>query len=539
MISPSRVLDFFDKAYLINLDKRKDRLASSTAILGGLGIPFERFPAISISDNATFRADGAIFSKLHSIWITCSFGLYSCGLSHHAVLVAARDQNLSNVLIMEDDILPCEGFVEKAKECLSELRGKDWGLFYFYHDNPIPVGKHIARLPKAAWRTHCYAVNGPAIAPLIKMIETYGAHFYGPNCWWDAIDDMYVSYSARFGVSSYGSIQTLARQMGDEGTGTEGDSDADTYVPKAPISNPNALKGVRYATARNWDKPETIYWYEDDRFVGGPERGGGVYAEKSLRQGDPVKAVLKWDNWQPSVCLPANDGFYCKDHELFISATPMEIVATRGEDDDSKIKDFCERAKIDYQSLAGFMLEDSAPRRQEIGSVYPIEGQVLYALVRVLRPETVLEFGTMYGCSTEHIVAALERNDFGRLVSVDINPQTSLKSPRLEIVKGDGLEFAEKWNEPVGMVFEDGPHSFHFTYSVLSRLLPHLAEKGCFIVHDIDFPFMAIGFQTQYQVKGGFLAATKSFYPLSLTPPPGRQPQGLGYFSRALKSGAK
>jgi len=527
------VLDFFDKAYLINLDRRKDRLAASTAILDGLGIPFERFPAINIGNEAPF------FSNLHNIWVTCSFGLYGCGLSHHAVLTAARDQNLSNVLIMEDDILPCDGFVEKAKECLSELRGKDWGLFYFYQDNPreepIYVGKHIAMLPKAAWRTHCYAVNGPAFAPLIKMIED-GVHFDGPNCWWDHIDDMYITYSSELGVVSYGSIQTLVRQMGDEGTGTKGDSDADMVWPSAhdaPVSNPKVLKGTRYATARNWDKPETIHWYENDRFTGGPERGGGVYSES------PTEAVLKWDNWQSSVCLPANDGFYCKDHELFVSATPMEVIAVFGDDDDSKIKDFCERAQIDYPSLAGFMIEDSAPRRQEMGSVYPIEGQILYALVRVLRPETVLEFGTMYGCSTEHIVAALERNDFGRLLSVDINPQTSLKSPRLEIIKGDGMEFAEKWNEPVGMVFEDGPHSFHFTYSVLSKLLPNLTEKGCFVVHDIDFPFMSIGFQTQYQVRGGFLAATKSFYPLSLTPPPGRQPQGLGYFSKALGSGVE
>jgi predicted O-methyltransferase YrrM len=53
------------------------------------------------------------------------------------------------------------------------------------------------------------------------------------------------------------------------------------------------------------------------------------------------------------------------------------------------------------------------------GSIWRVEGQVLYALVRALRPRYVADLGTHAGASATHLVAAVEANRFGRLVSVD------------------------------------------------------------------------------------------------------------------------
>jgi predicted O-methyltransferase YrrM len=54
------------------------------------------------------------------------------------------------------------------------------------------------------------------------------------------------------------------------------------------------------------------------------------------------------------------------------------------------------------------------------GSIYPAEGAFLYALVRALRPQTIVETGTASGFSTTYLLAALEANDAGRLISIDL-----------------------------------------------------------------------------------------------------------------------
>jgi len=54
------------------------------------------------------------------------------------------------------------------------------------------------------------------------------------------------------------------------------------------------------------------------------------------------------------------------------------------------------------------------------GSVMAAEGALLYGLVRALRPGTVVETGTASGISTAYLLAALDRNGTGRLLSIDL-----------------------------------------------------------------------------------------------------------------------
>lgn len=58
-----------------------------------------------------------------------------------------------------------------------------------------------------------------------------------------------------------------------------------------------------------------------------------------------------------------------------------------------------------------------------VGSMWRVEGQVLYALVRALKPLRVLELGTARGCSATHILQALHDNDYGTLSCIDNNIQ--------------------------------------------------------------------------------------------------------------------
>ncbi|MFL6007370.1 MAG: O-methyltransferase [Gaiellaceae bacterium] len=54
------------------------------------------------------------------------------------------------------------------------------------------------------------------------------------------------------------------------------------------------------------------------------------------------------------------------------------------------------------------------------GGINPSAGAFLYALVRDLRPNTIVETGTASGISTTYLLAALARNGGGRLVSIDL-----------------------------------------------------------------------------------------------------------------------
>jgi predicted O-methyltransferase YrrM len=54
-----------------------------------------------------------------------------------------------------------------------------------------------------------------------------------------------------------------------------------------------------------------------------------------------------------------------------------------------------------------------------IGSLWRVEGQFLYALMRALRPLNVLELGTWHGASATHLLQAIVDNKNGGLTCVD------------------------------------------------------------------------------------------------------------------------
>ena len=102
--SVSHVMDYFGGAYVINLDRRPDRLDEITDELDRIGLPFKRFAAIDRKP-----------------------GILGCGLSHLAVLKEARSLGLKNVLIFEDDFtfsIGKDAFWEK----IADLSGTDFDV---------------------------------------------------------------------------------------------------------------------------------------------------------------------------------------------------------------------------------------------------------------------------------------------------------------------------------------------------------------------------------------------------------------------------
>lgn len=123
----------------------------------------------------------------------------------------------------------------------------------------------------------------------------------------------------------------------------------------------------------------------------------------------------------------------------------------------------------DHLGGFNFKVED---RRWPLGSVYEVEGQTLYALVRAMKPEHVIEIGTWHGCSAAHILAAMAANGKGQLTSVDPSPFAGDQIPndlrsRWELVNGYGQIYMEYQRPNAEIVFEDGPHDTEETAHIL------------------------------------------------------------------------
>lgn len=116
------------------------------------------------------------------------------------------------------------------------------------------------------------------------------------------------------------------------------------------------------------------------------------------------------------------------------------------------------------------------------------ERKVLYALVRALKPRVCLEIGTSHGDGTMCIARALERNEWGMVVTVDTNPDIgqhfrSELLHRVSISNQDANIFVEHHHD-FDFIFEDGNHSIHQVQAVYSRLDKLLSPGGIIVSHD-------------------------------------------------------
>lgn len=144
----------------------------------------------------------------------------------------------------------------------------------------------------------------------------------------------------------------------------------------------------------------------------------------------------------------------------------------------------------DQDTIGGYH-PDAAQAKWPVGSVFEVEGKLLYALVRALKPKKCVEIGLHYGCSATHISSALKANAVkgAKLTSIDrANSGTMIPDdlrPLINIVGGDGAEWldAQKDNS-VDFIFEDADHSEDLSYRVGVLAQSKLKPGGVFVAHD-------------------------------------------------------
>lgn len=154
--------DFFERIYVVNLPNRTDRRKRIVAELEKVGLPLtqnrvEIFPAIRPDNAGDFP----------------NIGARGCFLSHLAILKQAKNDGLSNVLIMEDDLVISNLFREHEEFLVKELQQTDWGIVYLGHPHPFKNQSEVTlqRFTGMLKTTHFYAVNGVVISQLIEFLE--------------------------------------------------------------------------------------------------------------------------------------------------------------------------------------------------------------------------------------------------------------------------------------------------------------------------------------------------------------------------------
>ena len=153
--------EYFESVYLINMDKRPDRLEISLR---------DELPRIGLSQ--VMRFAGLVYENIENPWVR---GAYGCAMSHVSCLHDALNKG-THAFMFEDDVhfADIDGLPEILENAIDELRNTDWKLFYLGGNLLKPCYQqtdHLARL------THCqstvaWGCNFNFIEELLNYIPT-------------------------------------------------------------------------------------------------------------------------------------------------------------------------------------------------------------------------------------------------------------------------------------------------------------------------------------------------------------------------------
>jgi glycosyl transferase, family 25 len=157
-----RIIDYFDRSYIINLEDRVDRRREVVREFdrAGMNIPNERvrfYTAKRPTDKGNF----------------VTLGMRGCFTSHLEVLEDAQRDNLRNVLVFEDDVSFRDIGVDFQNRLLDDLSQRRWDLLWLGYLRPedVTLAGPLARWGNDILGAHTYAVNGPFISAMAQYMQ--------------------------------------------------------------------------------------------------------------------------------------------------------------------------------------------------------------------------------------------------------------------------------------------------------------------------------------------------------------------------------
>lgn len=165
-----------DKIYIINLKHRTDRWEKCLEQLNKYNITnFERFDAICPDINNIDKSQYQHFNNKTKKYLTGAIG---CKLSHYNVIIDAKKQNYTQILILEDDFLLCENFIEKYNDLIKTLENEKIHLNMLYlgfsrirENSYTDTNINNVKIMKNALTTHAYILHYSFYDTVINEIE--------------------------------------------------------------------------------------------------------------------------------------------------------------------------------------------------------------------------------------------------------------------------------------------------------------------------------------------------------------------------------
>jgi len=145
------------------------------------------------------------------------------------------------------------------------------------------------------------------------------------------------------------------------------------------------------------------------------------------------------------------------------------------------------KAESEVDCYGGF--DEGYPK----GSITRSEGRLLFALIRTLGLSRVLEIGTLHGCSTNHLAAAVGPPVGGSVVSIDNKSDFSKVGSwivdkvrdQVKLVEGDLFDVLPSLEKgSFDLIFEDSAHLEETTKFCIEEGRRLLAPGGWLMVHD-------------------------------------------------------
>lgn len=126
-----------------------------------------------------------------------------------------------------------------------------------------------------------------------------------------------------------------------------------------------------------------------------------------------------------------------------------------------------------------------------IGSIFPNEYRLLYALTRAIKPTLAIEAGTYWGCSATAILSALWDEKCGELLSLDTMENMGGRIPGhyrsiWQGIHGDASSLLKSLSfaNPCDFFFEDTEHTRESTIAIIGAAIPHMAKGAFMACHD-------------------------------------------------------
>lgn len=162
----------------------------------------------------------------------------------------------------------------------------------------------------------------------------------------------------------------------------------------------------------------------------------------------------------------------------------------------------------DADEIGGYH-PDEALRKWWTGAIWEVEGKTLYALIRALKPQTIVEIGSGTGCSATHITSALRDNGHGHMTTVDRGntPQIPADLQAFVTIRNDDAinYLALQPDNSIDFLLEDADHTTPLCAAIGELAKTKLKPGGVLMAHDAAH--WAVG----KEVKAGYDLAGLDF----------------------------